>query len=46
MQNEMPLEPECPGPDACPVIMCGCRWLEDGDPWPENSEDGKAEAEA
>jgi len=46
MQNEMPLEPECPGLDACPVAMCGCRWLGTGDPWVDKSENNKAEAEA
>ena len=27
-------EPECPGLDACPVRMCGCRFLSTGDPFP------------
>lgn len=46
--NQMPmtLEPECPGLDACPVAMCGCRWLVTGDAWADNSEGDKAEAEA
>lgn len=33
MQQLMPLEPECPGYDKCPIPMCGCRWLGDGLPW-------------
>jgi len=33
-------EPECPGFDACPVVMCGCRFLYEGSPWKE-SEAGK-----
>lgn len=32
-QSEIPLEPECPGFDKCPVPMCGCRWLGTGLPW-------------
>lgn len=24
-------EPECPGFDVCPVVMCGCRWLGTGE---------------
>ncbi len=31
-------EPECPGFEACPVVMCGCRFLYDGSPWKPESD--------
>ena len=31
-------EHECPGYDACPVAMCGCRWLYQGIPWIEGQD--------
>ena len=34
-QNQLMLEPECPGPENCEIGMCGCRWLQSGDPWQE-----------
>lgn len=34
-QKHLQLEQECPGPDVCEIGMCGCRWLQTGDPWPE-----------
>ncbi len=41
MQAELQIEPECPGFDACPVAMCGCRWLDTGLPWPETESDDR-----
>lgn len=38
MQNALDLEPPCPGYDACPVALCGCRWLGTGLPWSESDE--------
>lgn len=32
-QNQLMLEPECPGPENCEIGMCGCRWLQTGQPW-------------
>ena len=37
MQSEINLEPECPGLDACPIAFCGCRWLETGSPWAQET---------
>lgn len=39
MQSALNLEPECPGFDACPVALCGCRWLETGQPWSDADAD-------
>ena len=30
---------ECPGYDACPIAMCGCRWLNHGIPWIEGQDE-------
>ena len=32
-QNQLMLEPGCPGPENCEIGMCGCRWLQTGQPW-------------
>lgn len=32
-QKPLQLEQECPGPDVCEIGMCGCRWLQTGQPW-------------
>ena len=28
----------CDDPDKCPITMCGCRWLQNGDAWADNNE--------
>ena len=34
-------EPECPGFEACPVVMCGCRFLYQGSAWKESPPDDR-----
>ena len=29
---------ECPGYDACPIAMCGCRWIGMGTPFISDTE--------
>ena len=41
-----PDEPPCPGYDACPVAMCGCRWLELGTPFVCDAKKGIIYAES
>ena len=31
-------EQECPGYDACPIAMCGCRWIGMGTPFISDTE--------
>ena len=40
MQKSLDLEPPCPGYDACPVALCGCRFLGTGMPWSESDSGG------
>ena len=30
----------CDDPDKCPIVACGCRWLQTGDAWVGNKSEG------
>lgn len=30
----------CENPDECPIAMCGCRFLQTGEPWKAEQQEG------
>ena len=30
----------CENPDECPIAMCGCRFLQTGEPWKGEKQEG------